>query len=67
MTIKITITEDGKTITERYGDDRSDPPIKTRMQEIEEQTGISIDRDLIIDRSQQNKQPQQEPIHGTNP
>jgi hypothetical protein len=67
MTIKITITEDGKTITERYGDDRSESPIKTRMQEIEEQTGIQIDRDLIIDRSQQNKQPQQEPINGTNP
>jgi hypothetical protein len=67
MTIKTTITEDGKTITERYGDDRSESPIKTRMQEIEEQTGIQLDRDLIIDRSQQNKQPQQEPIHGTNP
>jgi hypothetical protein len=67
MTIKTTITQDGKTITERYGDDRTDNPIKTRMQEIEEQTGIQLDRDLIIDRSQQNKQSQQENIHGPNP
>ena len=67
MTIKITTTHDGKTITERYGDDRSESPIKTRMQEIEEQIGVPIDRDLIIERSQQNKQPQQEPTHGTNP
>ena len=58
MTTKKTITDDGKTIIERYGDDRPEPIVKTRMAEIEEQTGIQIDRDLIIDRSQQSKNQQ---------
>lgn len=67
MTIKVTITEEGKTITELYGDDRPDPIVKTRMQEIEQQTGIQLDRTVIIDRSQQSKNQQQESTHGTNP
>lgn len=66
MATIITVT-DGKTITERYGDDRRDSPIKTRMQEIEEQTGISIDRDLIIDRSQQSKNQQEDSANALNP
>lgn len=67
MTIKITITDEGKTITERYGDDRSESPIKTRMQEIEEQTGIQIDRTVIIERLQQSKNQQEENPNGSNP
>lgn len=60
MTVKTITTHDGKTIIERYGDDRGDPPIKTRMQEIEEETGLKVDRDLIIDRSIQRNQPTQQ-------
>lgn len=62
MTVKTITTHDGKTIIERYGDDRGDPPIKTRMQEIEEQTGLQIDRTLIVERSNQRNQPQQPEI-----
>lgn len=62
MTIKTIVTHDQKTIIERYGDDRRESPIRTRMQEIEEQTGLQIDRTLIVERSNQRNQPQQPEI-----